>query len=284
METYEWALVLFTVLSQAAMGGFVLTLWLRLRDKDATPGGMYWKSNLTLFVMSAMAMLASLFHLGRPLHALNALANLGSSWLSREILLSGAFVGLLLLSVLLEKRPGVRLIVDGLAAVTAVAGVAAMATVYSATVIPAWQGLNTYVAFFGSAAFLGAAVAATTLLVFSRDKAPVAGSLQLLIWVAVGAVTIQLVVLPYYLVSLAGGGTAAQTTATLLAGSYGELLVLRWALALLGGLIPFIVAGRRLAAGQVPATLVYVAVLAVFAGEIAGRFLFYASGTAIGIG
>jgi len=36
-----------------------------------------------------VALLASLAHLGRPLLALNALRNLSTSWLSREIFFSG---------------------------------------------------------------------------------------------------------------------------------------------------------------------------------------------------
>lgn len=284
MKTYEWALILFTVLSQAAMGGFMLTLWLRLRNKDAAMDGMYRKSNLTLFAISTVALLASLFHLGRPLHALSALGNLGSSWLSREILLAGGFVGLLLLSVLLEKKPGIRQVIDWLAALVGVGAVVSMATAYAMTMIPAWQGFNTYVAFFGTAAFLGAALAATLILIYGRGKEATAGELQMLIWVAVAAVVLQLVVLPFYLVSLASGGAAAQATAALLAGPYGQALIWRWALALLGGLIPFLVAGRRLIAGKVPANLVYVALLAIFAGEIVGRYLFYASATAIAIG
>lgn len=284
METYEWALVLFTVLSQAAMGGFVLTLWLRLRNKDAAVDGVYRKSTLTLSVISIVALLASLFHLGQPLLSIFAVKNVGSSWLSREILLTGGFVGLLVLSVLFDKNPGIRRIINWLTAVTGVAAVASMATVYSVTIIPAWQGINTYVAFLGTAAFLGAALTATMILVYGRGTEAIATDLQPLVWVAVAAVALQLVVLPIYLVGLAGGGAAAQTTATLLKGQYSLMLILRWALALLGGLIPFLMAGRRLTAGKVPAGLVYVAVLCVFAGEIVGRYLFYASATPIAVG
>ncbi|HYG59746.1 MAG TPA: DmsC/YnfH family molybdoenzyme membrane anchor subunit [Symbiobacteriaceae bacterium] len=284
METYEWALVLFTVLSQAAMGGFVLTLWLRLRNKDAAMDVVYRKVNLVLCAISVVSLLASLFHLGRPMLAPYAIGNLGSSWLSREVLLAGGFVGLLVLSVLFEKSPSIRQVVDWLAALAGIGAVASMATVYAVTIIPAWQGVNTYVAFFGTAAFLGAALAASLVLVFGSGKESVAANLQLLIWVAVAAVVVQMVVLPFYLAGLAGGGAAGQSTAAMLAGEYGQVLILRWALALVGGLVPFLVAGRRLTAGQVPAGLVYVAVAAVLVGEIVGRYLFYATGTPIGIG
>ena len=265
METYEWGLVLFTVLSQAAVGGFILTLCMRLRNKDAALDGIYRKSNLTLFAVSVVAMLASLFHLGRPLHALNALGNLGSSWLSREIVLAGGFVGLLFLSILFDRKPGVRQAVDWLTALVGVGVVASTATVYSVTIVPQWQGYQTYVAFFGTAAFLGAALAAGLMLVFGHGTKAVAENLQMLIKVAVVAVAIEVVV-------------------AALAGSYSPLFMLRWALALIGGLVPFLLVGRRLTAGQVPAGLVYGATLFVLAGEIVGRYLFYATGTPIGIG
>jgi len=148
---------------------------------------------------------------------------------------------------------------------------------------PAWQGFDTYVAFAGTALFLGAALAAGLLVLFAaKGQGAPARDLQALVWVAVSAIVVRLVALPFYLVSLAGGEPAAQQSATLLAGKYGIALVLRWAL--VGGLVPVLVLGRKAVAGKVPGALVYAALLFIVSGEVVGRFLFYATGVSIGIG
>ena len=285
MKTTEWALILFTVLGQAAIGAFLLLTVLRQLNRDAARESVFRKSAVVLTVVAAVALGASLFHLGRPLMALNALRNLGSSWLSREIFFTGGFFVLLLAGVLLSSRPSMRRIIDWAACLAGVLSIVSMAASYGATMKPAWQGFDTYVAFAGTALFLGAALAAGLLVLFAaKGQSAPARELQLLVWVAVGAIVVQLIALPFYLVSLAGGEPAAQQSAALLAGKYGIALVLRWALALVGGLVPLLVLGRKAVAGKVPGALVYAALLFIVSGEVVGRFLFYATGISIGIG
>lgn len=127
-------------------------------------------------------------------------------------------------------------------------------------------------------------MAAGLLVLFGRGQERLARNLTELIWVAVGALVVELVALPFYLAALGAGGPAAQAAARLIAGEYGVALVIRWALALAGGLVPLILLWRRLGAGKVTAGLVYTAVAFILAGELLGRYMFYASGVTIGIG
>ncbi|MGE5591605.1 MAG: dimethyl sulfoxide reductase anchor subunit family protein [Bacillota bacterium] len=284
METREWALILFTVLSQAAIGAFILLTWFRQRNRDTAMDGAYRKSSLALLGVTAVGLLASLAHLGRPLLAVTALGNLGSSWLSREIFFSGGFFVLLLASVLLEKQPATRRMIDWLASLAGVLAVLSMSAVYIRTMMPAWQGFNTFVAFLGTMALLGAATAGGLLVTFGRGQEPVARDLQALLWVAVGALVVELAVLPLYLATLGAGAEAAQAAAALLAGKYGAALVLRWALVLVGGLVPLLVVWRKLSSGQVDVNSVYAALAFILVGEVIGRYLFYATGVHIMIG
>lgn len=78
----EWGLLLFTTAMAA------LSAWL-LASLIGGPPVRPWP----FLGMGALVMGLSTLHLGRPERAWRALLHLGSSWLSREILLTGAFLG-----------------------------------------------------------------------------------------------------------------------------------------------------------------------------------------------
>lgn len=284
MENTEWALILFTVLMETVIGAFAFTTWFRQRNKDAARDGAYRKVVLVLLPIAAVALVASLFHLGRPQYAFRALTHLGSSWLSREIFFSGGVFVLLLVSVLVEKQAMLRKVVDWLAVLAGVCALASMATSYHRTMMPAWQGFNTYVMFYAGAVLLGAGLSAVLLNLFGGQEL-LGANLQCMVWVAGVALVVQLVALPLYLVQLADGGKAAQASLSLLSGTYAPALVIRWALTLLG-VVPLMATGRRLLAGKPgsAAALVYGGLLFLVAGELVGRYLFYVSGIRIMIG
>ena len=80
-ERSEVPLICFTVLAPAAAGASLFALPLS--------GG--WALAAVVVLMVTAGMLASIAHLARPLRAPRSLAHLGSSWLSREILVVSAF-------------------------------------------------------------------------------------------------------------------------------------------------------------------------------------------------
>ena len=108
METRDWSLVFFTVLTQAAVGAF-LTLrvleYLSARREAAGGGGGSDHAPLVvvLAVLSA-GLFAALFHLSDPFQAARAVVNFSSSWLSREIVFGGLFAALLSVLVWHEWR------------------------------------------------------------------------------------------------------------------------------------------------------------------------------------
>lgn len=86
-ERSEVPLICFTVFSPAAVGASLFALPLG--------GGAVLAAVVALMVTAGM--LASIAHLARPLRAPRSLAHLGSSWLSREILVVSAFWALAVL-------------------------------------------------------------------------------------------------------------------------------------------------------------------------------------------
>jgi len=89
MQSMELPLVVFTVLSQAAIGLTLLQAVRTASGEAAADARSPWR--LAAGLMAA-ALAGSLFHLGHPLDAPAALKHLGTAWLSREVLFAGLFV------------------------------------------------------------------------------------------------------------------------------------------------------------------------------------------------
>jgi formate dehydrogenase iron-sulfur subunit len=134
-----------------------------------------------------LALMASVFHLGRPQYAFRAIVGIRTSWLSREILAFGAFAGLAALhaglfwarglgapwsAALAEagaavKGLGLHQLLGGLVAASGAAGVGCSVMLYQATAREWWSGGRTSFRFFGTAAVLGLATMLMTIVVFS---------------------------------------------------------------------------------------------------------------------
>ncbi|MBI5080421.1 MAG: dimethyl sulfoxide reductase anchor subunit, partial [Chloroflexi bacterium] len=90
MNIREWALIAFTILAQMSVGSFIVlgivhffaTRKAGLEEADRLSDRALLAIGPTLL----LGMVASLLHLGNPLTAYLAISNLGSSWLSWEVL------------------------------------------------------------------------------------------------------------------------------------------------------------------------------------------------------
>jgi DMSO reductase anchor subunit len=159
----EWPLVAFTTLGQAAVGVFLL-FHLPFIVRGRLPGSgwrLTWIVTLALVALiTGAAALASFFHLRHPLRARRALNNLGTSWLSREILFELLFGGLVVLEGWLAyARPASRASLWPIVVAASLAGVlfiASMARLYMLPALPVWKGAYTPLSFFLTTFVLGA--------------------------------------------------------------------------------------------------------------------------------
>ena len=103
MQSMELPLVLFTVLSQAAIG---LTMMRAIRTTSGGSDINAKKEWLTIASLMGVGLIGSLFHLGHPMGAPMALAHLGKAWLSREVLFAGLFMGLAVVAVIASGMAG----------------------------------------------------------------------------------------------------------------------------------------------------------------------------------
>ena len=89
MDVREWALVIFTILGQMSVGAFLV--FLVVYFFAARKAGREEAERLSDFSLLAigpvliLGMVASVLHLGNVMNAYRAVANLGSSWLSRAM-------------------------------------------------------------------------------------------------------------------------------------------------------------------------------------------------------
>lgn len=227
------------VLTQTAVGASIVSALLRVAGADAG------RSLATAVPLTAgLGMAISLAHLGRPSKAWRVVLGLGHSWLSREAVALGAFLGLAGLHAAFVGSS----IAAGLALVVAAVGAFGVFTsikVYAVTGRAWWSHRRTTQRFASTATVLGLAIAA----VFSS------GALRpLALGTAVAAVC-----------GLLSGRTSAldpdvsvRRTAALLSGPLRRHSRLCTGFALLGGALMLVaaVAASRSAAGAGAVSLI----------------------------
>jgi anaerobic dimethyl sulfoxide reductase subunit C len=272
---HEWPLVVFTLAIQMAVGCYLALLLVRAdRRWNRAP-------LLAIGTLTILGLTASVFHLGAPGNAVWTLANVGESWLSREILAGLAFLSLWAVTFQVngQTRPAPwRNVPAAMLAVVGVALVWAMARVYMLPARPAWDSWLTPAAFFLTTILLGAVAVAAWI---EGRPWPAAGGdpgqpshsnaawrpdpKTLMLAVGLAAVVAQVAVTPFHPVSAAVAASGPDATL----GVARVLLLLLAALLLVAALARR--HGRRWALA---------AFLLLLASETLGRLLFYAAGTA----
>jgi anaerobic dimethyl sulfoxide reductase subunit C (anchor subunit) len=276
---HEWPLMVFTVLGQCVVGAFIVLAIALLTRRSEEEYRRIHLSMFFLWVLMAVAFIASVLHLGSPLRAFNSLNRLGASPLSNEIGSGSLFFalgGIYWLLAVLNKMP--RALGKGWLIVTMVAGVGfvyAMSRVYEINTVPTWD--NAYTAFhFGLTVLIGGPVLGYLLL----RGADINGcALRLLPVISVTALVVSMCVVVMQSASLASINSAVQAASALIP-QYGMLSVSRLVLIALGlgcWICPLILRKRPAIASMV------LAFALVFAGELIGRAIFYGLHMTVGM-
>ncbi|HTM17415.1 MAG TPA: DmsC/YnfH family molybdoenzyme membrane anchor subunit [Terracidiphilus sp.] len=156
-EQPHWPLIIMTVLTQLSVGLFVAISCMQFAGKSAQSSA----AGVALSVAIA-ALLASTFHLGRPIHAARALKMWRRSWLSREVLLFTLFAfSATICSASLMLGSAAAPLLGVITSLLGIGGIAASARLYLAPGRPAWNTSITFLEFFASALLLGLASAST---------------------------------------------------------------------------------------------------------------------------
>lgn len=302
----ELPLVIFTIIAQMSVGSFVVLGLIHLIGGRSRRDVIDKVSDPALYAIGpilVLGLVASLMHLGTPVRAVNALGHLGTSWLSREILfgllfaaIGGAFAFCQWFRWL---TPRLRQALAGLAALVGIALIWSMAMVYLLPTVPAWDSWATPARFIATALLLGSLAVGAALVVTAdvrrRRGAPsdeaadrvIMSSLRGIAIAAIAMLGVEFVVLPLYMGQLATGGSAATAASSgALATTYAgyavfQLVLVFFGVALLGVFLSRL--AKRFSAARLLAIAPVAAFVLVFAGEIIGRMLFYASYARVGL-
>src|ERR1041384_4031297 len=138
-------LTVMLVLSQLGAG---------LALMDALAGGASRRAAIAAFAVTMLGLMAGTLHLGQPLKAWRSFLGWRKSWLSREFVAFGAFLGALgIHAAVLDPLSSV------FAALTGLIAVACSAMLYVDTRRPFWRAPMTFSKFFGTTLLLGGAAA-----------------------------------------------------------------------------------------------------------------------------
>jgi len=299
MDIREWALLVFTILGQISTG--TLFVLLIVRTYAVRKAGIEQANRLTdlplLFVVPIMlvALVASLLHLGSPLNIVRAVPNLGSSWLSREVIVAVIFVILAGAYTFMQWRKisteSTRTALGWVAALVGLFQTFAMSLVYMIRTQPAWNTIATPITFMTTALLLGSMLVGVVLVALSAGKDEVqAGLLSVVLrGIAVASVVlvgVQFVTLPLYAMYLSTQGEAALQSLSMMSGPLSGILLLRLVFVFLGaGVLAVYMYQTASTAGKekVLASVVYSAFILALAGEVLGRYIFYVTHVRIGL-
>jgi formate dehydrogenase iron-sulfur subunit len=255
-EAPHWPLVVMTVLTQLSVGSFAAIWLLQLVGASSRLG----TGAIGSLILGGLALASSTVHLGRPIHAYRALKMWKRSWLSREVLLFGCFstmaglyAGSLWLGLPLSRQLG------GATVALGALGITASAFIYLVPARPSWNTKFTVSDFFLTGALLGPLFAvaigaahgrALTLIGVVAASAQLANQMLRFLWM------------------IANESFELQASARLLSTTLAKTFLFRGAFLIAGGIVLPL---SGLAAAR------FAALLLAFAGEIAGRYLFYVS-------
>ena len=307
MNVREWALITFSILAQLSVGSFlvlgVVHFFAARKSGEEEADRLSDRALLAIGPALILGMAASLLHLGNPFNAYLAVSNLGSSWLSWEILSGVLFAVVGGVFALMQWRKiasfAVRNLIAIVAAVIGLVLIYSMSNVYQIRTQPAWNTIATTIAFFTTTLLLGVLAMGAAFVAnyaYLQQKNPGCADAQCVLlrdalrWIAMASIVllgVELVTVPLQIAYLAGGtSSAARASAAMMYGEYGLVLGLRLALVFIGaGILGVFIYQNTLSAGRekVMGNLAYAAFALVIVSEVLGRFLFYATHVRIGL-
>lgn len=299
MDTREWALLIFTILGQTAAG--LMIVLMVVRAYIASKSGNELADRLTtrplylVVPIMALALVASLFHLGSPLHIVRAVPNVGSSWLSREVVFAVSFIVFAALFTFMQWRKAggesLRTVIGWVTAVIAAAYIYGMSMIYMIVTQPSWNTFATPVTFITGSLLLGVLGMAVGLVAgyagLKAEETKLGNTiLQGLAFAALVLLGVEFVVLPLYMAYLATQGGPALQSLSMMVSSFGAVLFFRLLILFAGAGILAAYLYRNASIADKEKTLAAVAYSAfalALVGEALGRFIFYATHYRIGI-
>lgn len=265
----HWPLILFTLISQTAVGMYTVVVGISLVSNDLSAST---RSHVLLivFILMVVGLFLSLTHLGSPAKAFWVVVNLRKSWLSREILFALLFTACVALSGYLEWQGHTSQFIDGfITGITLVFGftfIISMGTLYRLRTVKFWNTPLTPISFFLTSLIMGGAVGGWIVIENKRPLHPFVIGLFILL-------AIELWLTYLWTVRLYELRIASKEELSSLSNPKKITLILRPLFTILG----LIILGILFINGNYPTGGYMFGVSFIIIGEILGRYLFYAA-------
>lgn len=306
MNVREWALPVYTILMQLAVGALFI-LWVirslvSSKFSNQEIDRIVRNPMMVIAFTAAVAMAGAHFHLSKPFHSYLAVLNFKSSWLSREIVFSLIFMfSTVTLLYLTYFKTNQRTLITRLGWLTIAVGcvlIYCMARIYLIPAQVAWNSTTVIVSFYATALTLGAmAIACLMVLDLKFAEIQKADDIELRAQVikycfaGLTLLTGILVAFSFFIIYiqiylLSRGDLIARTSLSLLIELYMPLFVVRLVFLLYASFSLGIAVYRMYKSKATPQSMmmpVYLSCLMILVGEIIGRFLFYATHIRVGL-
>ncbi len=306
MNVREWALPVYTILMQLAVGAFFIIWLIRYlavsKFSSQEIDRVIFNPILVIAFTIVVAMGGAHFHLSKPFHSFLALLNFRTSWLSREIAFTVLFfLTTIIVLYLVYFQPHRRILISGLGWLAIVFGfvlIYCMARIYLIPTQAAWNSPSVIISFFTTALMLGSmAIACLMMLDLKFAEIQKTDDMSLraqVIRYSSGGLTVLTIVLAALSLGillmqirlLSQGYLIARTSLSLLVQIYLPLLLLRLAFLIYAPVSLGIAVIKMYTRQSTPQSLmlpVYLSCLLILVGEIIGRFLFYATHIRVGL-
>lgn len=306
MNVREWALPVYTILMQLAVGAFAI-LWLirylagskfSVQEIDRIISNPI----LVIAFTAVVAMGGAHFHLSKPFHSYLAVLNFKSSWLSREIVFSLLFfMSTMSVLYLTYFQTHCRSLITGLGWLAIMFGsvlIYCMARIYLIPTQVAWNSPTVILSFYTTTLLLGIMAIACLMVLdlkFSEIKKEndvelrtqvLRNSMGGLTILTVALVALNIAITFIQIRLLAQGDLTARTSLSLLVELYLPLFVMRMVILVYASISLAVSVVRMYRLQTTPQGLmspVYLSCLLILVGEIIGRFLFYATHIRVGL-
>lgn len=262
---HSMTLVVFTFLSQLAIGAFVAFFFLDTLKKAVSKKTSFI-ALMTILAVSVVAVIVSVFHLGHPLNAYRAILNFGQSWLTREIVFFPAFILFVCMYAFFAKTESMKKTIGWISVVLGIITIFCTAMIYTIPAMPAWDNATTTIAFYVTALLAGPVL--IQVLVSVLD-----GKFVDFTFFTLGAAIFAIGLNVVNLTIMNGSFPAAVETASLLMSS--PLFWVKMVLLMIGLVISVVLVVNKKCKTVTFASVILVCFVVA---EFIGRMLFYSTG------
>ena len=279
----EGALIAFTLLSQMIIGStlvYAMVFFLGAEDLSQVSTGFSLRTpEFLLLIGILVATMISFLHLGKPGNAVNALNNLKTSWISREILTLSLFSVSLFLLFIARWLGGGRLILNLSFACVVLAGILFLVSMIRLYMIPE---VSTWNSWLTPAGFLLATLISgmILLLLYSSFLNLELLKLKPVVLVIIGILLMEAV----HAVSLMGTLNSMNLSfgnPFIMDGIFRSFTIIR--LALIGLAMAFLLMVLPERYAGIQSTMLLLSFTFIILELVLGRFIFFASYLRVGI-